>query len=233
MGGAVGAGGQGAGGQGAGRGGYARGGAGGGGGQGAGRGGFARGGAGGGGTPRGCIEYPASHLNNHRGVVAFWNDLTCPLTQWSAHSFTDTDVVTNKIETFHTAENFMMAAKARCAGDENIRNQILHETNPREAKRLGRGLTFVPGPNGFQKWVDQRENVVRAGNLLKFGQNPAAANYLKGTGDMILVEGSPSDDVWGCGCGITYKDPRIQNLQNWNGANKLGKILMEVRGLLP
>lgn len=109
------------------------------GGQGAGRGGFARGGASGGGTLTGCIEYAPSPSNNNRGVVAFWNDLTCPLTQWSPHSFTDTDVDTGVLETFHTAENFMMAAKARCARDETTRDQILRETDSREVKKLTRG----------------------------------------------------------------------------------------------
>lgn len=210
------------------RGGGGGGGAGGGGGQGA------RGGGGTPPTPPGCIEYPPSPSNNNRGVVAFWNVLTCPLTQWSPHSFTDRDVRTGVLETFHTAENFMMAAKARCARDERKRSQILRETDPHEVKKLGgkNSLRFG-GPNGvpFSKWEDIREDVVRAGNLLKFGQNQDAANYLKSTGNKILVEGSPYDNVWGCG--IRFTDALIQNPRNWTGQNKLGKILMEVRDLLP
>ncbi|CAM9556266.1 unnamed protein product, partial [Ectocarpus sp. 6 AP-2014] len=153
--------------------------------------------------------------------------------QWSPHSFTDTDVNTGILETFHSAENFMMAAKARCARDDTTRDQILRETDPREAKKLGRTSLRFGGPNGvpFSKWEDEREDVVRAGNLLKFGQNPDAANYLRSTGNKILVEGSPYDNVWGCG--ISFTDARIQNPRNWTGENKLGNILMEVREFLP
>lgn len=66
--------------------------------------------------------------------------------------------------------------------------------------------------------------------MLKFGQNNDAANYLKGTGDKILVEGSEFDAVWGCG--INYQDPKIQNKQNWTGQNKLGDVLMMVRDFI-
>ncbi|CAM9105647.1 unnamed protein product, partial [Ectocarpus sp. 12 AP-2014] len=154
------------------------------------------------------------------------------LTQWSKHSFTDTNVDTGVVETFHTAEHFMMAAKAKCARDDAKRDQILRDPDPRNAKAVGRRLIFGR-TNGvpFSDWEDIREDVVRAASFLKFGQNPDAANYLRNTRNKILVEGSPYDTVWGCG--ISFTDRRIQNTQNWTGENKLGNILMEVREFLP
>ncbi|CAN0553444.1 unnamed protein product [Ectocarpus sp. 12 AP-2014] len=122
----------------------------------------------------------------------------------------------------------MMAEKAKIARDPVKRQAILLNTCPQHAKRIGRTLIF-PGQT-WKEWETKREDVVFAGNMLKFGQNNDASNYLKSTGDKILVEGSEFDAVWGCG--INYQDPKIQNKQNWTGQNKLGDVLMMVRDLI-
>jgi len=167
----------------------------------------------------GAFEYPASTLNLQRGVIAFWNDTTCPLTQWSPHQIIENG------ETFITAEHYMMAAKARFAGDERTRSIMLRTKEPSDVKRMGRNLSFVQAP--LSSWNKVSGRYVEMGNILKFRQNQDARNYLFNTKYKILVEGSPGDKRWGCG--INYKDPNIQDLSKWVGENKLGEILMKIR----
>ena len=158
---------------------------------------------------RGCIFYP--------NVVAFWNEPDCPLMQWSPHGFTFDG------EWFHTAEHFMMASKASILNDHDTRKKILDASSPQEAKRLGRSIDYTNG----HKWENLREEVVYMGNLLKFQQNPDIGTFLQSTGSRRIIEGSPYDQVWGCG--IRYDDPRVQEQKYCTGQNLLGKALEKVR----
>lgn len=67
-------------------------------------------------------------------------------------------------------------------------------------------------------WNDIRDNVMRRVVWWKF-QNRDLAKLLIDTGDALLVEDSPRDSYWGVG-------------KDGNGLNRLGVILMEIRGLL-
>ena len=53
-------------------------------------------------------------------------------------------------------------------------------------------------------------------NKPKYEQNKDLKKLLLSTGNKMLVEASPYDDYWGIG-------------KEFNGENKLGKILMKVR----
>jgi hypothetical protein len=50
-------------------------------------------------------------------------------------------------------------------------------------------------------WAAACFDLVTGGNVAKFGQQPAYREYLPGTGDEILVEASPRDQIWGIGLG--------------------------------
>ena len=66
---------------------------------------------------------------------------------------------------------------------------------PAEAKRLGR---LVPGfDTGI--WDAKGFEIVKQGNIHKFSRYTAFADYLLSTGDIILVEASPTDTIWGIG----------------------------------
>jgi len=47
------------------------------------------------------------------------------------------------------------------------------------------------------------------------------------TGEQILVEASPVDNIWGVG--LAADDPAIAHPDTWKGLNLLGFALMEVR----
>ena len=74
-------------------------------------------------------------------------------------------------------------------GDEDTRDLILAERDPREQKRLGRRVS----PWDEEKWLESREDIVYRGNLAKFEQNEELRKALLETGHSVLVEASPLD----------------------------------------
>jgi ribA/ribD-fused uncharacterized protein len=108
-------------------------------------------------------------------------------------------------------------------GDEHAAARIRATTDPAKAKALGREV------QGFdeQRWTAERFRIVVTGNLAKFGQHPDLREYLRSTGDKVLVEASPEDRVWGIGLAAT--DARAADPRTWRGQNLLGFALMEVR----
>ncbi|NHR04948.1 NADAR family protein [Chromobacterium haemolyticum] len=124
---------------------------------------------------------------------------------------------------YASAEHYMMAEKARLFEDAEIRSRILAAATPAEAKALGRQV------RGFDSalWQQCCCEVVMRGNLAKFEQNPALGDFLRSTGDAILVEASPVDCVWGIGW--AEDDPQARLPDMWDGSNLLGFALMEVR----
>ena len=82
---------------------------------------------------------------------------------------------------------------------------------------------MTPYDNG--KWSAVYFNVVKQGNLLKFGQNKPLLDILQSTENRTLVEASPADTIWGIG--ISKKDAKRG--MPWHGQNLLGKALMAVR----
>lgn len=127
---------------------------------------------------------------------------------------------------FATAEHYMMWGKARLFGDERAAAKIVAAGHPQEAKNLGRTIT------GFDEdaWVASRLEIVTAGNVEKFRQNPDLLAFLLGTRERMLVEASPVDRIWGIGLAAT--DEKAQDPAKWRGLNLLGEALMAARETL-
>ncbi|GAA2050782.1 NADAR domain-containing protein [Catenulispora yoronensis] len=127
---------------------------------------------------------------------------------------------------FQSAEHYMMWGKARLFTDPEAAAQIIEATSPAQAKALGSAV------RGFDEatWVANRLDIVTAGNVLKFRQNPDLLAFLLGTKDRILVEASPRDRIWGIG--LAANDERCQDPSQWRGLNLLGEALMRARATL-
>jgi hypothetical protein len=140
--------------------------------------------------------------------------------QWWASGFTVDGV------RYATAEQFMMAGKARRFGDEVALAAILEEADPSKVKALGRQV------RGYDDaaWAAHRFEVVTAGSLAKFSSSEALRAYLLATGDEVLVEAAPRDCVWGVGLG--RDNPRVKDPSLWRGQNLLGFALMRARHAL-
>ncbi|MDO5041832.1 MAG: NADAR family protein [Peptoniphilus sp.] len=120
-------------------------------------------------------------------------------------------------------EQYMMAGKAALFGDYEIYEQILQCSSPKKIKSLGRKV------RGFDQkvWNKFKYSIVLNGNWCKFSQNRDLQDYLLSTGDSVLVEASPYDNVWGIR--LSVDSPEAQNPMKWRGQNLLGFALMEVR----
>lgn len=140
--------------------------------------------------------------------------------QWWKSSFATEGI------SYITAEQWMMAGKARLFGDAATLAEILRTDDPQAVKKLGRRVRpFDPAV-----WDAHKYEVVVQGNLLKFGQDARLKAFLLGTGESVLVEASPYDTVWGIG--LSSEAPDVENPRSWNGENLLGFALMEVRDRL-
>lgn len=142
------------------------------------------------------------------------------LSQWYPSAFTVEGV------DYHCAEQYMMAQKARLFGDAEMLREIMAAGHPRQCKALGQRV------RGFDEavWRESRVDIVRAGNLAKFSQDPRLGTFLCQSGGRVLAEASPLDRIWGIG--LAADDPRAENAALWRGENLLGFTLMEVRDLL-
>lgn len=159
--------------------------------------------------------------------VFFWGHvaraekhLKACLSQWYQCYFEVDDIY------YNSAEQFMMAEKARLFHDEDALQKIMQAYDPMEQKKLGRRV------QGYEDamWKTCCFDAVVRGNVAKFSQNLKLRDYLISTGEKILVEASPKDAVWGIG--LDEESPDAINPIRWPGTNLLGFALMEVRDII-
>ncbi|MCC8141963.1 MAG: NADAR family protein [Lachnospiraceae bacterium] len=124
---------------------------------------------------------------------------------------------------FFCIEQYMMYRKAAVFHDEEAMAAILASDDQGEIKALGRGVKNYDGTT----WEGLRQAVVFRGMLAKFSQNPKLLDLLRATGDAVLVECSPTDQIWGVG--LLLDDERRYDPLQWQGQNLCGYTLMEVR----
>lgn len=124
---------------------------------------------------------------------------------------------------YNTAEQYMMAEKARMFSDDENLARILASPYPSDQKRYGRLVV------GFDKteWEKIAKDVVYRGNYAKFSQNPELKKALLATAGTTLVEASPKDCIWGIG--LSKEDTRALSRATWLGTNWLGEVLTRVR----
>lgn len=127
---------------------------------------------------------------------------------------------------YRSAEQWMMAEKARIFSDNDILEKILKSNDPKTIKELGRQISFFDE----DVWNQRKYDIVYEGNLLKFSQDESLKSFLLGTENKILVEASPYDKIWGIG--MKQDEEGVRSPKNWKGQNLLGFALMEVRDKL-
>lgn len=124
---------------------------------------------------------------------------------------------------FYNSEQAFMWEKAVFFHDMETAKKILQTPDPKENKQLGRKV------NNFnaELWSNASYPIMVAVNYAKFSQRKLLRHVLLETENLILVEASPYDNIWGIG--ISWQDNACLNEANWKGLNLLGKALMEVR----
>lgn len=142
------------------------------------------------------------------------------LSQWWRCDFYDNGLK------FCCTEQYMMYNKAILFKDFDTANKILLLTEPKKIKKLGREVkNFVQS-----EWDNVKVDIVTRGGMLKFSQDEGLREFLKSTGNKILIEASPKDAVWGIG--LSEKDEMSISPHLWKGENLLGFSLMKVRDLI-
>lgn len=163
-------------------------------------------------TPEGKI----AELTIIKGYAFFWGQWP---SNWEPSPF---DIAGQR---YSCVEQWMMAEKARIFGDTRTYQSILETRMPAEMKRLGRGVRRFDEST----WARVREDTVLYGTVEKYRQNDELRQLLLATGDLLFVEASPYDRVWGIGMRSTDAD--ILDTSKW-GMNLLGKIVTKARAIL-
>ena len=147
----------------------------------------------------------------------FWSG---PFSQWHPSKFSVDDVI------YVTAEQYMMAEKARLFRDEEIRERIMTTADPRKQKALGRKV------RGFDpdRWNGAAREIVYRGNRAKFTTHRDLLAVLLETEGTTIVEASPLDTIWGIG--LAADSPDARDRTRWRGTNWLGEVLTRLRDAL-
>lgn len=147
----------------------------------------------------------------------FWSG---PFSQWHHSPFTLAGQI------YVTAEQYMMAEKARLFADAGALDRILATAEPREQKALGRRV------RGFEagRWQAVARDIVFRGNRAKFTTHRDLLAFLFETEGTTLVEASPFDTIWGIG--LAADDPLAGERSAWRGTNWLGETLTRLRETL-
>lgn len=126
---------------------------------------------------------------------------------------------------FFCTEQAFMWAKAKYFDDNEIANKILNCNIANTCRLLGRQVNnYVDS-----EWDKVRYEYMYECNLSKYSQDIYLKNLLidHKFDDLIFVEASPIDRIWGIG--MDENNPLINNCNNWRGKNLLGKILTKIR----
>ncbi len=113
-----------------------------------------------------------------------------------------------------TSEHYFQAQKfveTDCLWFEKIRDV----TTPKDAANMGRSCQHPLRTD----WESVKDEIMYQAVLCKFQNHPDIQEILLATSDELIVENARSDYYWGCGA-------------DGSGKNKLGEILMKVRGVL-
>ena len=137
--------------------------------------------------------------------------------QWYPAGFTVDNIF------YKTAEHWMMAQKALLFGDNEVFDKVLETEHPASVKALGRQIKNF----NQVKWDENKFEIIKTGSIYKFNQNKSLSAFLMSTGDSVLVEASPTDNIWGIG--LSQDTKMIENPHTWRGENLLGFALMEAR----
>ncbi|MGN0695485.1 MAG: NADAR family protein [Oscillospiraceae bacterium] len=157
-----------------------------------------------------------------RKIICFHNpdEMNGYLSNWYISDF-EADGVK-----FSSMEQYMMYRKAVIFGDSDTARQIMDTSNVGKIKALGRSVRNYDDT----AWSGIRQIVVYRGLLEKFRQNEKLKNMLIATGNDILAECAVQDRIWGIG--LSMKDGRRFDMNEWQGQNLLGFSLMCVRDML-
>ena len=165
-------------------------------------------------SKRECRKNDGSRINDQ---VHVFLSHKCPLSNSNADF-----KFQHQGETFSSVEQLVTFQKCQHFNDNMMAEEVLLETDPKEIRHIGSNIEGYD----HETWKEIHEEVLMEGLRAKFSSNKEAQEYLVSTGDKVIGEGS-SNLIFGIG--IHISDEKVLSVENWTGANILGKLLMEIR----
>lgn len=160
-------------------------------------------------------------MNNldYNNIICFHNptEENGYLSNWYMSEFTYNDIK------FSSMEQYMMYQKAVTFHDYDVAKDIMGTDDVAEIKALGRKVKNYSDVI----WNGLRQIVIYQGLFAKFQQNVTLKQRLLETGDSIIAECAVKDTIWGIG--LSMKDTKRFDINEWQGTNLLGFALMAVR----
>lgn len=160
-------------------------------------------------------------MNNldYNNIICFHNptEENGYLSNWYMSEFTYNDIK------FSSMEQYMMYQKTVTFHDYDVAKDIMGTDDVAEIKALGRKVKNYSDVI----WNGLRQIVIYQGLFAKFQQNVTLKQRLLETGDSIIAECAVKDTIWGIG--LSMKDTKRFDINEWQGTNLLGFALMAVR----
>jgi len=140
---------------------------------------------------------------------------------------------------FNCNEQYFMYQKAKtCNSNEEVKNYILTQTDPKEIRKAGgppiKGGVINMSAANAEKWEKVKLGVMRRGLALKFSQsqNKQLKDNLLATGGKNLYEANKYDTYWGIGFDVEIAMAKEKEEPSFKfPGNNLGKLLMELRAV--
>ena len=125
-------------------------------------------------------------------------------------------------ESFNCNEQYIVHEKALLFGDDITAAEVMELTDPVKMKQLGNRIRNY----NHKEWKEQSTKIVTKCNEIKFSTHPEALEVLMATEHKVLGEATSSKE-WASGFAITHE--KCLEYKEWQGENKMGKILMKIR----
>ena len=138
-------------------------------------------------------------------VIGFYPKEFYPFDNFSSFKVEWNGYLFSSVEEAYQAASFM-------GSDEELVEKIKKSHSADEAQRIA----YANRDKRREDWDDVKISIMEELLRLKIEQNPYVKKKLLQTGDYMIVEDSPKDDLWGWG-------------PNRNGQNNLGKLWMKLR----
>lgn len=132
---------------------------------------------------------------------------------FSSHGLTLPNPFSEKLVWYLTGEHRYQAMKAK---NFEAHEYVRLSPTPYDAKKRGREIDLVEGWGN--SYDDPCWHVMLEVILSKVDQHREAERWLKLTGDRVIYEDSPTDDIWGW-----------RFMEDYRGKNLLGRCWMTVR----
>nr|WP_081667535.1 macro domain-containing protein [Butyrivibrio sp. MB2005] len=131
--------------------------------------------------------------NSHR-YVCFWHDTSGSdnsiLSSWHAGK-----PITINGRTYATLEQYIISEQALLFGDFDSYKIIMEEPDPQKCKKAGRNIKNYDET----KWRAAFKEIIFRGAYMRALCDEEFAGALLATGDDVLIEASPFDDIYGAG----------------------------------